>query len=336
MDPWRRQVLCLFGLAQNGRPINGTNPDTSCPASMRQQVDRMPLEGIVGWDTTLNGNLAELLQEPTLMGAYEGAGITVLGKGVRYPPGNRRIRNGSRGILPGRHHVPALTTTGIAMTTSSNFWCNPSRIDGITITDSSQGGGGIFAHGWNHYLEVSNNRIHRMPEPSRVASTIGLGEFPDPVVVGDADFAGTNVPVRPVPPGTPNGTQLPYLLQTNVRLHHNSITKNASLGDELFSATPAGGGGVTICTGSDYYHFNYNWVCGNLSTGDGGGVVHLGFNYNGDISHNSIIFNQSFNPTIPTNGGGLLVMGSAPDGAPAGSPRERNAGRRPTWIASPG
>ena len=49
------------------------------------QVDRIPLEGIVGWDTTLNGNLAELLQEPTLLGAYEGAGITVLGKGVRYP-----------------------------------------------------------------------------------------------------------------------------------------------------------------------------------------------------------------------------------------------------------
>ena len=41
------------------------------------QVDRLPLEGILGWDTTVNGNLAQLLQEPTLMGAYEGAGITV-------------------------------------------------------------------------------------------------------------------------------------------------------------------------------------------------------------------------------------------------------------------
>ena len=37
------------------------------------QVDRLPLEATVGWDATLNGNLAELLQEPTLMGALEGA-----------------------------------------------------------------------------------------------------------------------------------------------------------------------------------------------------------------------------------------------------------------------
>jgi len=50
--------------------------------------------------------------------------------------------------------------------------------------------------------------------------------------------------------------------------------------------------------GSDYYKFNYNWVCGNLSTGDGGGVGQLGFSYGGDIEHNAIVFNQSTNPTI--------------------------------------
>ena len=61
-------------------------------------------------------------------------------------------------------------------------------------------------------------------------------------------------------------------------------------------ATPAGGGGVSFCTGADYYKFQYNWVCGNLSTGDGGGIAHLGFIWNGDIEHNTIIFNQSTNP----------------------------------------
>ncbi len=100
-----------------------------------------------------------------------------------------------------------------------------------------------------------------------------------------------------------------------MNVHHNAITSNSSTGDELFSATPAGAGGVSFCTGADFYKFNYNWVCGNLSTGDGGGVAHLGFSYNGDIEHNSILFNQSTNPTIPTNGGGLLVMG-APDADP--------------------
>ena len=80
----------------------------------------------------------------------------------------------------------------------------------------------------------------------------------------------------------------------------------------MFSASPAGAGGVSICTGADYYKFNYNWVCGNLSSGDGGGVAHLGYSSNGDIEHNTILFNQSTNPTIPTNGGGLIIMG-APD-----------------------
>ena len=91
--------------------------------------------------------------------------------------------------------------------------------------------------------------------------------------------------------------------------------QNTSLGDELFSSTPAGAGGATICNGSDYYKFNYNWVCGNLSAGEGGGVTHLGEIQNGDIEHNSIVFNQSLNPTIPTNGGGIIVMGT-PDTDP--------------------
>ena len=104
LDPWRRQVACLFGIAVNGRPITSTNPfdtprpyrrTTAVPTPARTAqnfaVDRLPLEATVGWDATLNGNLAELLQEPSLMGAYEGAGITVLGKGVKFPAGSRPV-----------------------------------------------------------------------------------------------------------------------------------------------------------------------------------------------------------------------------------------------------
>ena len=64
-------------------PATGWNYFTAAPNN--PQVDRLPLEGILGWDATVNGNLAQLLQEPTLMGAYEGAGITVLSKGVNVP-----------------------------------------------------------------------------------------------------------------------------------------------------------------------------------------------------------------------------------------------------------
>ena len=103
LDPWRRQVNCLFGLALDGAPISGSHPYDptnaySCPSNAANnatgatakfsdtmttltywsrsannpQIDRLPLEATVGWDATLNGNLAELLQEPTLMGALRG------------------------------------------------------------------------------------------------------------------------------------------------------------------------------------------------------------------------------------------------------------------------
>ena len=90
MEAWRRQLNCLFGLALNGQPnAPGNDFDAnsvySCPNEMQQHVDRIQFEAILGWDTTANGNLAQQLQEPTLMGAYEGAGITALGKGVWMP-----------------------------------------------------------------------------------------------------------------------------------------------------------------------------------------------------------------------------------------------------------
>jgi hypothetical protein len=107
---------------------------------------------------------------------------------------------------------------------------------------------------------------------------------------------------------------LPFCYNLNVNVHNNSLIDNSSIGDELFSSTPAGAGGVTFAVGADYYKFTYNWVCGNLSTGDGGGFAQLGVSFGGDIEHNSILFNESKNPTIPTNGGGLIVMGTPPDG----------------------
>jgi len=56
---------------------------------MQFKVDkRLPLEAVIGWDASQNGNMAELLQEPSLMGATEGAAITVLSKGLQFPAGS--------------------------------------------------------------------------------------------------------------------------------------------------------------------------------------------------------------------------------------------------------
>jgi len=326
LDPWRRQVDCLFGLALNATAISTGNPYDStgsftCSANMQFQVDRLPLEATVGWDATLNGNLAEQLQEPTLMGAYEGAAITVLAKGVRFPRNSQPFAADT---------FPAGTTllSANSCTTSrnnptnpfpSNFWCNPSSIDGLTITDSSQGGGGIFVHAWAHNLQIANNRVHSNTGTVSGGISIGQGEFPPQYIQNGATpnadpgscYSRSLFPNNQVV----NNTQLPYCHNLNVNVHNNAITNNNSLGDELFSGTPSGAGGIAFCTGSDNYKFQNNWVCGNLSTGDGGGVVHMGFSYNGDIEHNAILFNQSVNPTIPSNGGGILVMGS-PDTDP--------------------
>jgi hypothetical protein len=379
LDPWRRHVNCLFGLALNGSPFtpagstNVYDPTStySCPDAGWQhfvgsgetitngavtvpsnpQVDRNPSEALLGWDATLNGNLAELLQEPSLLGAYEGAGITVLGRGVNlngadgfaaslegeYPAGST--------LLTGVVSHPELTSNVASMTNPgegpngellvgdanplchtsstisanpypSNFMCNPSMIDGLSITNSSQGGGGIFLHAWAHNIQIANNRIYNNAGTLSGGISVGQGEFGPAYLAGSAN-AATNLPPGSCSDGTGLATNqhLPWCLQTHVAVHNNVITANSAIGDELFTATLSGGGGVSFCTGNDYYKFNYNFVCGNLSAGEGGGLVHLGEIFDGDIEHNSFVLNQSINPTIPTNGGGIMVQGT-PDTDP--------------------
>ncbi len=67
----------------------------------------------------------------------------------------------------------------------SNFECNPSSIDGLSVTDSSQGGGGIFVHGWAHNLQVANNRVYNNAGTLSGGISVGQGEFPDRAHVVD-------------------------------------------------------------------------------------------------------------------------------------------------------
>jgi hypothetical protein len=334
LNDWRRRMVCLFGLSPNGVPDGyssscGSNPNANGsntpwaffrPTTSNPQVDRLPLEAMLGWDAQLNGNLAEQLQEPTLLGAYEGAGITVVSKGVRVPEGADPWSDGATpAAFPAGttllQNTPGVPGNSARCTANpnlfpSNFSCNPSRIDGLSVINSSQGGGGIYVHGWAHNLEIANNRVHNNEGTAAGGITIGQGEHPDGYLVGGI----IGVPGSCQNSNTTN-VQLPYCFDVNVNVHHNAVYLNSSEGDELFSATPSGAGGVAFCSGSDNYQFNFNWVCGNLTTGDGAGVSHLGFAYNGSIRNNAILFNQATNPTTPSNGGGVLIM-SAPDTDP--------------------
>jgi hypothetical protein len=331
LTPWRQKIVCLFGLTVDGRPRSTS--DRACDSGMNyalvgdttqnfatMTVDRLPFEATLGWDASLNGNLAEQLSEPSLLGAYEGAAITVVAKGVKFPRGT--AINDAFGATTGA----AFPTDTVLLTASdcgpssattanpypTNYYCNPSSIDGLGIRDSSQGGGGIFVHGYAHNLQIANNRVHNNTGTMSGGITIGVGEHPD------VELAGTATVLNyPESCETSNVTNLalPFCFNMRVNIHNNAVVGNSSMGDELFSSTPAGAGGVSINTGADYYKFTNNWVCGNISTGDGGGFSHIGFTKNGDIENNTIIFNQSTNPTITTNGGGVLVMG-APDADP--------------------
>jgi hypothetical protein len=335
LDPWRRQVNCLFGLGLNGQEIGAPDPITGAPnpydatgiyscnfgsfsggALVQAAVDPIELEPIIGWDANLNGNLSELLQEPTLMGAYEGAAITVLAKGLEnYAFNSANTTCGGEGnagciTLNSRTGNAANDgfNSGLGDCNSAsvfypgNFLCNPSRIDGFTLTNSSQGGGALFVHGWSHHLEISNNRMTGNAGTLTGGITLGQPEVPDPTTV----TAGTGTGMVTI--------AQPLAINQYVQMHNNAITFNSSYGDELNSSTPAAGGGVTVNTGSDFYNFSHNLVCGNLSSGDGGGMTHFGLSFGGTISHNSFLFNQSTNPTLTTNGGGLIIEGSAPDG----------------------
>jgi hypothetical protein len=372
LNPWRQRIDCLFGLTTQGRPRTGNDMtcasgwnfasgytgtgedgainDVQFPTIM---VDRLPFEAILGWDASLNGNLAEQSIEPSLMGAEEGAAITVLAKGVRFvdattnptslitaygaTPGDTAITVGAaypaNTVLLNGDDCQANTTQKVAIDTTNvapiytfgaavggtdttnrypgNFYCNPSAIDGLGVRDSSQGGGGIYVHAYAHYLQIANNRVYNNLGTLSGGITIGQGEHPD-VNLGGVNSVITN------PPSCELGNQLltnapmPFCFDVRVNVHNNAVYENVSLGDELFSSTPAGAGGLSVNTGADYYQVEQNWICGNLSSGDGGGMSHIGFIKDGQILNNQILFNKSSNPSISTNGAGLLVMG-APD-----------------------
>src|SRR5882762_6218129 len=141
LDSWRRQVTCLFGLTIDGAPNpNNAAFDPSgtytCPASMFMKVDRIPKEAFVGWDAGGNGNLAQVLQEPTLMGAYEGAGVSVVGRGIRIPSNSTDLWG------QGTPGVPGAFPDGSRYLTNFNITNGDSTVRGndcVSSTTSTTG-----------------------------------------------------------------------------------------------------------------------------------------------------------------------------------------------------
>src|SRR5260370_11270389 len=123
--------------------------------------------------------------------------------------------------------------------------CNPSSIDGLGITQSSQGGGGIFVHGWDHNLQIANNHIWSSAGTLSGGINLGQGEFAPSTIQGGATIAA---PRTCVTSGVPTGAVDPWSENLSVYVHNNNISLNSSTCDELFSGTPARAAGGSSCT----------------------------------------------------------------------------------------
>ena len=120
----------------------------------------------------------------------------------------------------------------------------PLRIDGLTITGADSGGG-ILASGYACGIEISNNRV------------VGnYGTYGGGIRVGHTTLTDTATSY------TDAVNRLPWL-------HHNQVLQNGA-------GEAGGGGGITLGTGSNSYLVEKNYVCGNFSMADGGGLSHLG------------------------------------------------------------
>ena len=121
------------------------------------------------------------------------------------------------------------------------------RIDGLTVMGASQGGG-IVLNGFNPYTEVSNNRIINNQGFYHGGVRVGHPTVLEAMKKGDQGYTDAG--------------------NDYVRIHNNHITQNSGLGGS--------GGGIALHTGADSYEVRENFICGNFTMGEGGGIGHEG------------------------------------------------------------
>ena len=179
---------------------------------------------------------------------------------------------------------------GIAVFGRANGSFIGGRIDGLSITGADNGGG-IVVNGYVDRLVISNNRVYgnagvygggiRVGHPALTVETA------DGLVHQDAD-------------------------NDDIVIANNWVSQNGG----LFSGSV--GGGIGLMHGADGYRVTGNFVCGNFSQGDGGGIGHLGVNRGGVIADNHVLFNQSFSQGVAVSGGGIFVSGAPSLTGPGG------------------
>lgn len=191
-------------------------------------------------------------------------------------------------LLFGGEEGPGVLVVGRSGNNNGCLGTQSLRIDGLTITGSDLGGG-ILASGYACSLQVSNNRI-----------VSNYGTYGGGIRIGHTALA--------------NGDEYTDAVNRTPNIHHNWISQNGA-------SMEGGGGGITIGTGANSYVVADNYICGNFSMADGGGMSHLGkstasfasgANPANRIAGNKFIFNQTFSQRTDPTGGGLFIGGQIP------------------------
>jgi len=198
------------------------------------------------------------------------------------------IASGTVDLIPGQSAITNLEEgPGIFVIVKNGaFTTNPNaRIDGFTIKNATKGGA-ILVNGYAANLSVSNNRI----EDSQ-------GNFGGGIRIGQP-YVGTAA----------GNFVYSNAFNTDISITGNQIIKNGTRAQV--------GGGIALYTGSDGYRVENNFICGNFSAANGGGIGHLGTSDFGIIRNNTIIFNQTFQQTAGAGGagGGIYISGGVPLG----------------------
>lgn len=236
---------------------------------------KVPTEKIQLWHELVNQRVNCLGQIDLLPGQPNNQQLAA---GVSPSTCDRVVRSGLFGSEEG---------AAILVAPKQNSFSNtvPSLIDGFTVTGSSQGGG-IVISAYARFLGISNNLV-----------TNNLGLAGGGIRLGHAELLSPQ-----------NPTLFVSAQNTNVKIHHNHVSENASIGGVgVLAQSNVPGGGIAIYNGSDAYSVTDNFICGNLSLSDGGGFAHFGRSDDGVIANNKIVFNQSFNE-LPGRGSGAGIF----------------------------
>lgn len=151
------------------------------------------------------------------------------------------------------------------------------RIDGFQIVGAITGGG-VMAYNFAENLRISNNRIVGNQGTSAGGISLGLQDNLNTVYSNE-----------------------------DVVIEYNQIFKNGGVN---------GAGGIAIHTGAEGYRIRNNYIIGNFSRVNGGGIGHEGLSRGGLIADNIIVNNEVFyGIAIGGDGGGIYLGGEiAPDG----------------------